>query len=79
MSDENFMHDGTLNTPIYWIPGMKNVRLKDIPTFIRVTDVNDIMFDFMGSEAQNCLNSSAIIFNTFDEFENEVLEVLSIP
>ncbi|KAL6277219.1 hypothetical protein ACE6H2_020820 [Prunus campanulata] len=75
--DENFMHDGTLDTPIDWIPGMKNVRLKDIPTFFRVTDVNDIMFDFMGSEAQNCLNSSAIIFNTFEEFEHAVLEVLS--
>ncbi|PRQ48629.1 putative 7-deoxyloganetin glucosyltransferase [Rosa chinensis] len=72
--DENFMQDGTLDKPIDWIPGMKNMRLKDIPSFIRVTDVNDIMFDFQGTEAQNCLKSSAIILNTFDEFEHDVLE-----
>ncbi|XP_062006785.1 linamarin synthase 2-like [Rosa rugosa] len=72
--DENFMQDGTLDKPIDWIPGMKNMRLKDIPSFIRVTNVNDIMFDFQGTEAQNCLKSSAIILNTFDEFEHDVLE-----
>jgi UDP:flavonoid glycosyltransferase YjiC (YdhE family) len=56
---------------------MKNIRLKDLPSFIRTTDTNETMFDFMGSEARNCLNSSTIIFNTFDEFENEVLEAIS--
>jgi UDP:flavonoid glycosyltransferase YjiC (YdhE family) len=56
---------------------MKNMRLKDLPTFIRITDTNEIMFDFVRSETQNCLNSSAIIFNTFDEFEYEVLEAIS--
>ncbi|KAF5458180.1 hypothetical protein F2P56_022234 [Juglans regia] len=75
--DESFQDDGTLDTPINWIPGMKNIRLKDLPSFIRVTDTKDIFFDFLGSEAQNCLNSAAIIFNTFDEFEHEVLEAIS--
>jgi hypothetical protein len=56
---------------------MKNIRLKDFPSFMRITDINEIMFDFMGSEARNCLDSSAIIFNTFDEFEYEVLEAIS--
>ncbi|KAK8693170.1 hypothetical protein V6N13_070764 [Hibiscus sabdariffa] len=74
--DENFINDGTLDTPIDWIPGMNNMRLKDIPSFIRTTDPNDIMFDFLGSEAQNCLKSSTIVFNTFDELEQEVLDVI---
>ncbi|KAG4119046.1 hypothetical protein ERO13_D11G054850v2, partial [Gossypium hirsutum] len=74
--DEKFVNDGTLDTPIDWIPGMSNMRLKDIPSFIRTIDPNDIMFDFMESEAQNCLKSSAIIFNTFDELEHEVLEAI---
>jgi UDP:flavonoid glycosyltransferase YjiC (YdhE family) len=56
---------------------MKNMRLKDLPTFIRTTDTKEIMFDFARSEIRNCLNSSTIIFNTFDEFENEVLEAIS--
>jgi UDP:flavonoid glycosyltransferase YjiC (YdhE family) len=56
---------------------MKNIRLKDFPSFIRITDTNEIMFDFLRSEARNCLDSSAIIFNTFDDFEHEVLEAIS--
>ncbi|PON47647.1 UDP-glucuronosyl/UDP-glucosyltransferase [Parasponia andersonii] len=75
--DENFIQDGTLDTPIDWIPGMKNMRLKDLPSFMRTLSVDDIMFDFLGSEAQNCLKSSAIIFNTFREFEHEVLDSIS--
>ena len=71
VSEENLLRDG--DTPIDWIPGLSNIRLKDMPTFIRTTN-DEIMFDFMGSEAENCLNSPAIIFNTFKEFENEVLE-----
>ncbi|GMI98055.1 UDP-glucosyl transferase 85A3 [Hibiscus trionum] len=74
--DENFTNDGTLDTPLDWIPGMSNMRLKDMPSFIRTTDPDDIMFDFLGSEARNCLNSSAIVFNTFDELEHEVLEAI---
>ncbi|XP_059432776.1 linamarin synthase 2-like [Corylus avellana] len=75
--DKSFKDDGTLDTLIDWIPGMKNMRLKDLPSFIRTTDTNEIMFDFMRLEIRNCLNSSAIIFNTFDEFENDVLEAIS--
>ncbi|PON90926.1 UDP-glucuronosyl/UDP-glucosyltransferase [Trema orientale] len=65
------MQDGTLDTPVDWIPGMKNIRLKDMPSFIRTLD--SIMFDFTGSEARDCLKSSGIIFNTFHEFEHEVV------
>ena len=77
VSDENFLSDGTLETPIDWIPGMSNIRLRDIPSFIRANNPDDIMFDFLGSEAQNCLKAPAIIFNTFDEFEHEVLEAIA--
>ncbi|CAL5203407.1 unnamed protein product [Lathyrus oleraceus] len=74
--DENFMVDGTLDTRLDWITGVKDIRLKDIPSFIRVTDLNDTMFDFLGSEAQNCLRSSRIIINTFEDLEGEALEHL---
>lgn len=55
---------------------MKDVKLKDLPSFLRTTDPNDIMFDFMGEEAQNCLKASAIMFNTFEEFEHELLQTI---
>lgn len=56
---------------------MSNMRLKDFPSVMRVTDANDILFNYMKTEAQNCLESSAIIFNTFDELEGEVLEAIA--
>ncbi|XVF15225.1 hypothetical protein REPUB_Repub09cG0132500 [Reevesia pubescens] len=55
---------------------MSNMHLKDIPSFIRTTDPDDIMFNFVMPVSENCLKSSAILFNTFDEFENEVFEAL---
>ncbi|KAK2387176.1 linamarin synthase [Trifolium repens] len=74
--DENFIVDGTLDASVDWITGLKDIRLKDLPSFIRVTNLNDIMFDFMGSEAQNCVKSSTIIINTFEALENEALNAL---
>ncbi|KAL9276475.1 hypothetical protein ACSQ67_025977 [Phaseolus vulgaris] len=74
--DENFEIDGTLDQNLDWISGMKNIRLKDIPSFIRVTTLDDIMFDFLGSEARNCLRSSSIIINTFQDLDGEALDAL---
>ncbi|KAK9285398.1 hypothetical protein L1049_024590 [Liquidambar formosana] len=74
--NENFVTDGTLDTCIDWIPGMSNIRLKDIPTQIRTTDPNDLFLNFIAEEAQNCLKASAIIINTFETFEHEVLAAI---
>ncbi|XP_021273737.1 7-deoxyloganetin glucosyltransferase-like [Herrania umbratica] len=76
-SDENFVSDGTLDMPIDWVPGTSNMRLKDIPSFIRTTNPDDIMLNFAMSVTEECLKSSSIIFNTFDELDEEVLEVIA--
>ncbi|XP_007047907.2 PREDICTED: 7-deoxyloganetin glucosyltransferase isoform X1 [Theobroma cacao] len=75
--DENFVGDGTLDMPIDWVPGMNNMRLKDIPSFIRTTNPDDIMLNFAMSVSEECLKSTSIIFNTFDELDKEVLEVIA--
>ncbi|XP_050205432.2 linamarin synthase 2-like [Mercurialis annua] len=72
---KDFLNDGISYTPIDWIPGMTDIRLKDMPTFINTSN-DEILYDFAGSETRNCLNSPAIIFNTFDEFEREVLDAI---
>ncbi|KAF9610581.1 hypothetical protein IFM89_023375 [Coptis chinensis] len=56
---------------------MRDIWLMDLPSFIRTTDPEDILLDFLGEEAQNCLNASAIVFNTFDDFVYEVLDAIS--
>ncbi|XP_038888340.1 7-deoxyloganetin glucosyltransferase-like [Benincasa hispida] len=56
---------------------MKNIRLRDIPTFIRTTDPNDIMLNFILQKIKQCREASAIILNTFDTLEEHVLKALS--
>ncbi|KAK4734072.1 hypothetical protein R3W88_008333 [Solanum pinnatisectum] len=70
------MEDGKLDMIVDGIPGMRNIRLKDLPSFIRTTDPNDILLNYLGDEAQNCLKSSAMIINTFTELERKVLEAI---
>ena len=56
---------------------MKNIRFKDIPSFVRTTDENDIMFNFFIRETERVSRASAVILNTFDPFEKDVLDALS--
>jgi hypothetical protein len=77
LKDESYLTNGYLDTVIDWIPGMEGIKLKDLPTFLRTTDLdNDIMVKFALGEVENARNASALIFNTFDELENDVLTAL---
>ncbi|OAP19390.1 UGT85A5 [Arabidopsis thaliana] len=68
MADES-----SLDTKINWIPSMKNLGLKDIPSFIRATNTEDIMLNFFVHEADRAKRASAIILNTFDSLEHDVV------
>ncbi|KMT08765.1 hypothetical protein BVRB_6g134890 [Beta vulgaris subsp. vulgaris] len=74
--DENYEHDGTLNKPVEWIPGMKHMRLRDFPSLMRITNADDILFTYLRDVVQNCRKASSIIFNTFDSLEQQVLEAI---
>ena len=76
-ADEICLSNGYLDTVIDWIPGMKGMRLKDLPTFIRTTDPNDIMVAYAQEVVDTSRKASAIVFNTFDALEHDVLEALS--
>ncbi|KAJ4968536.1 hypothetical protein NE237_015237 [Protea cynaroides] len=75
--DDSDISNDYCNTPIDWIPGMRDIRLKDLPTFTRKIDPDDFMLGFMGQEALDCLQASAIILNTFDNLEFEVLSAIA--
>ena len=76
MADESYLTNGYLDTAIDWIPGMEGVRLKDIASFIRTTDRNDVMLNFDGGEAQNARGARGLILNTYDALEQDVLDAL---
>ncbi|KAG8368655.1 hypothetical protein BUALT_Bualt15G0068100 [Buddleja alternifolia] len=76
LQDESQITNGYLETNLDWVPGMKNIRLRDFPSFVRTTDPNDIMVNYNILQTKNASRAKAVIINTFDELEEEVLEAL---
>ncbi|KAL3514159.1 hypothetical protein ACH5RR_026876 [Cinchona calisaya] len=76
LKDSSFLTNGYLDTAIDWIPGMEGIRLRDLPTFIRTTDKEDIMVHFNIRIVERSHKASAIIVNTFDTLECEILDEL---
>ncbi|XP_057948559.1 7-deoxyloganetin glucosyltransferase-like [Malania oleifera] len=77
IKDASFQTNGYLDTIIDWIPGIKSIRLRDIPSFIRTTDANDIMLNFIKREVLRISRASALVLNTFDAFESDVTDAIS--
>ncbi|CBI34077.3 unnamed protein product, partial [Vitis vinifera] len=77
LKDESCLTNGYLDTIVDSIPGMmKTIRLRDFPAFFKTTDPNDIMLNFLIAEAERANKASAIILNTFDALEKDVLDAL---
>ncbi|KAF0933079.1 hypothetical protein E2562_013822 [Oryza meyeriana var. granulata] len=76
LKDESDLTNGYLDTSIDWIPGMRGIRLKDVPSFIRTTDPDDVMLNFDGGEAQNARKARGLILNTYDALEQDVVDAL---
>ncbi|KAL2977556.1 hypothetical protein AAZX31_13G073800 [Glycine max] len=77
LKDSSYITNGYLETTIDWIPGIKEIRLKDLPSFIRTTNPDEFMLDFIQWECGRTRRASAIILNTFDALEHDVLEAFS--
>nr|GEU56239.1 7-deoxyloganetin glucosyltransferase-like [Tanacetum cinerariifolium] len=76
--DPSFLVNGYLDTVIDCIPGMSGIRLKDIPPFIRMIYPGDeYMAQYLSSQVNRAKTASAIIFNTFNDLEPDVLDTLS--
>ncbi|KAJ0974974.1 hypothetical protein J5N97_016939 [Dioscorea zingiberensis] len=75
--NESDLSNGYLDTPVDWIPGLKNMRLRDLPSFIRTTDPDDTFLNYIKIEGQKAFEATAIIINTFDELEDEVLSAMA--
>ncbi|XP_054809890.1 7-deoxyloganetin glucosyltransferase-like [Prosopis cineraria] len=78
LKDSSDLTNGYLeSTVIDWIPGIKEIRLRDIPSFVRTANPDEFMIDFILGECERAKKASAIILNTFDALEHDVLEGLS--
>ncbi|XP_008229741.1 PREDICTED: 7-deoxyloganetin glucosyltransferase-like [Prunus mume] len=77
LKDESCLTNGFLDKVIDWIPGMKGIRLRDLPTNFRTTDPNDILFNFALESIERVHKASAVVLHTFDALEPDVLNALS--
>ncbi|XP_007042950.2 PREDICTED: 7-deoxyloganetin glucosyltransferase [Theobroma cacao] len=66
-----------LDTVIDWMPGMKKMRFRDLPSYFRTTDPNDWMLNYLLDQASLDSKASAFIFNTFDSLEKDALDAIS--
>ncbi|KAK2972534.1 hypothetical protein RJ640_006600, partial [Escallonia rubra] len=55
------------------LKGMQDIRLRDLPTFIRTTNPDDFMVKFVMQLIEQAQRASAIVINTFEELEYDVL------
>ncbi|KAH7651729.1 UDP-glucuronosyl/UDP-glucosyltransferase protein [Dioscorea alata] len=76
LKNEGNLSDGYLDTPVSSVPAIKDVCLRDFPTFIRTTNPDDILLKFTITEVQRATQASAIIINSFEELESPVLNAL---
>ncbi|KAL6629477.1 hypothetical protein ACP70R_029242 [Stipagrostis hirtigluma subsp. patula] len=77
LKDESMLTNGYLeNTIIDWIPGVPPISLGDISSFIRTTDPDNVGLRLSGSEPNNCASAGALILNTFEGLDANVLAAL---
>ncbi|KAJ7946735.1 Glycosyltransferase [Quillaja saponaria] len=75
IKDESYLTNEHLDED--WVPGMKSLRLRELPSLFHLTDPNDPFMEFLMAEVGRASKASAIILNTFDELECNVLNNLS--
>ncbi|KAJ1257183.1 hypothetical protein BS78_K197400 [Paspalum vaginatum] len=66
-----------LDAPLEWVPGMKHMRLRDMPAFCHTTDPDDFMVAASVEHMKGAVGSKAIIINTLYELEKDVVDALA--
>uniref|UniRef100_A0A8I6YGY1 Glycosyltransferase n=1 Tax=Hordeum vulgare subsp. vulgare TaxID=112509 RepID=A0A8I6YGY1_HORVV len=82
IKDVKQLTDEYLDTPVEDVPGLRNMRFRDFPTFIRSPAPYDFMLHFALRITERAVGASAMIVNTFGELEGEAvaaMEALGMP
>ncbi|KAJ0802250.1 putative UDP-glucuronosyl/UDP-glucosyltransferase, UDP-glycosyltransferase family [Helianthus annuus] len=73
LKDESYLRNGYLDMEIDWIPGMKGIRLKDLPEFVQATKHDEYAFSYLLETAQAADKVSHTIIHTFEELEASIV------
>jgi hypothetical protein len=76
LADVKQLTDGYLDTPVENLPGLRNMKLRDFPSFIHSTDPDDFMVGYVIKETGRTADASAVILNSFGDLEGEAVEAM---
>uniref|UniRef100_A0A453PXA2 Glycosyltransferase n=1 Tax=Aegilops tauschii subsp. strangulata TaxID=200361 RepID=A0A453PXA2_AEGTS len=77
LKDEAQLTDGYLDTVVDGVPGLcDGFQLRDFPNFIRTTDRDDILLNFLIRESGRMSLPDAVIINSFDDLEKPALDAM---
>ncbi|CAL1382357.1 unnamed protein product [Linum trigynum] len=74
--DESYLTNGYLDKTIE-VPGMKNIRLRDLPSFFCTTNPDDPILRLVMETAESAARASAVLVHSFDALEPNVLAALN--
>uniref|UniRef100_M8AX98 Glycosyltransferase n=1 Tax=Aegilops tauschii TaxID=37682 RepID=M8AX98_AEGTA len=74
--DAEQLTNGYLDTPVDDVPGLRSMRLRDFPSFIRTTDPDEYMVHYVLRETERTAGASAVILNSFGDLEGEAVEAM---
>nr|ATL14543.1 UDP-glycosyltransferase [Fallopia multiflora] len=78
LPDSSCLTNGYLDKVVEGIPSMEGITLKHPPSFIRTTDANDFMLNYLRRCVQTVSESRCpLIFNTFEALEGPILQTLA--
>ncbi|KAM3224870.1 hypothetical protein ACQJBY_057934 [Aegilops geniculata] len=76
LKDAEQLTNGYLDTPVEDVPGLRSMRLRDFPSFIRTTDPDEYMVHYVLRETERTAGASAVILNSFEDLEGEAVEAM---
>ncbi|KAM0916050.1 hypothetical protein ACQ4PT_010407 [Festuca glaucescens] len=78
LKDEAQLTDGYLDTVVHGVPGVcDGFQLRDFPDFIRTTDRDAIMLNFLIRETARAASlPDAVVINSFDDLEGRELDAM---
>ncbi|KAH9613681.1 hypothetical protein KSS87_015646 [Heliosperma pusillum] len=76
--DTSYLTNGYLERVIDGIPGMESISLKDLPSFVRTTNKDDILLNMLMNRVDKvCKSGAPIIFHTLDALEHDIMQAIS--
>ncbi|KAL6135060.1 hypothetical protein ACLB2K_067288 [Fragaria x ananassa] len=76
LKDESCFTNGFLDKVVDWVPGMKGLRLRDLPGCFQTTNPDDIFFNF-SIEAMDRVHKASAVVVHIDALEPDVMDALS--